>query len=432
MNNISIKAAFITLLAILCVTSSLKAEGAREQVPAKPRILISTDIGGTDPDDYQSMGHLFMYSELFDIEGIVSSPSFGDGSKEAIFHIIDMYERDFPKLQGIEGLLPAERLRELCKQGRHGAAPLKGYSSATEGSDWIVKCARRKSDRPLWVLVWGGLEDVAQALHDAPDIAKKIRVYWIGGPNKKWSVNSYTYIVENFPKLWMIENNASYRGFITDNKNDDVYNTGYYDAHIRGAGHLGADFINYYKGVVKMGDTPSLLYMMDGDPTHPQKESWGGSFEKVGFSPRTIFHRNTTEKDTVTVYSVVEFHFDGPKVKLPVGTACITMRVDKQDWEGYYIGKGKYVVKYAPKATAKLTYQVTSTVPRFENQEGVFVVNNSWPGTQKSADYKLGANWYTDKKDPNLYEGIWQGSKTTSKWRNEVLEDWAKRWSLLK
>ena len=31
-----------------------------------------------------------------------------------------------------------------------------------------------QSDRPLWVLVWGGLEDLAQALHDAPEIENKI------------------------------------------------------------------------------------------------------------------------------------------------------------------------------------------------------------------------------------------------------------------
>ena len=48
---------------------------------AKPRILISTDIGGTDPDDNQSMAHLLMYSDLFSIEGLVSSPSYGSGSK---------------------------------------------------------------------------------------------------------------------------------------------------------------------------------------------------------------------------------------------------------------------------------------------------------------------------------------------------------------
>lgn len=102
--------------------------------------------------------------------------------------------------------------------GRKGAAPFAGYAAPTEGSEWIVECVRRESDRPLWISVWGGLEDVAQALHDAPDIADRIRVYWIGGPNKKWSTNSYAYIVENFPDLWMIEDNASYRGFITQNK----------------------------------------------------------------------------------------------------------------------------------------------------------------------------------------------------------------------
>ena len=41
----------------------------------KPRVLVSTDIGGTDPDDNQSMAHLLMYTDCLDLEGIVSSPS---------------------------------------------------------------------------------------------------------------------------------------------------------------------------------------------------------------------------------------------------------------------------------------------------------------------------------------------------------------------
>ena len=42
---------------------------AQVSVPVKPRILISTDIGGTDPDDNQTMAHFLMYSDLFDTEG---------------------------------------------------------------------------------------------------------------------------------------------------------------------------------------------------------------------------------------------------------------------------------------------------------------------------------------------------------------------------
>ena len=64
----------------------------------KPRVLISTDIGGTDPDDNQSMIHLMMYSDLFQLEGLVSSPSFGKGSKEEILRMIDLYAQDYPKL----------------------------------------------------------------------------------------------------------------------------------------------------------------------------------------------------------------------------------------------------------------------------------------------------------------------------------------------
>ena len=204
---------FLVLAGILSLAGTISAKPIE-----RPRVLISTDIGGTDPDDNQSMVHLMMYSDLFNLEGLVSSPSFGSGSKEEILRMISLYEKDYPKLKKKDPMLMSpDALRALAKQGRKGLMPFKGYAESTEGSEWIIQCARRQSDQPLWVLVWGTLEDVAQALHDAPDIESKIRVYWIGGPNKKWGANSYAYIAKNHPNLWMIENNATYRGFITDN-----------------------------------------------------------------------------------------------------------------------------------------------------------------------------------------------------------------------
>ena len=83
--------------------------------------------------------------------------------------MIDLYEQDYPTLlRHCPQLLPPDSLRGMCKQGRHGLMPLKGYDKPTEGSEWIVHCARKPDTRPLWILVWGTLEDVAQALHDAP------------------------------------------------------------------------------------------------------------------------------------------------------------------------------------------------------------------------------------------------------------------------
>lgn len=411
---------------------------AQKPVPVKPRILVSTDIGGTDPDDNQSMIHLLMYNELFDIEGLVSSPSYGDGTKQEILRTIDLYEKDLPKLRTHKPELSSPQyLRSVVKQGRHGAAPFKGYATATEGSNWIIKCAQKKSDRPLWVLVWGGLEDLAQALHDKPEIQHKIKVFFIGGPNKKWSANSYAYIAKNFPNLWFIESNASYYGFFSDNVPDSLSNKNYYKNYIKEAGFLGKDYKdNRYKGVLKMGDTPSLLYMMDGNPNNPMRENWGGSYVKFKRSPRLIFNGNTSIRDTVTVFSIVEFMFKGPVVNISPDSACLTMTVKseigEQKWDGFYLGNGNYVVRYCPKRTETLTYKVTSSVNGFNEQNGTFVVDNIWPGKPHKTDYQLGANWYTDRSNPELYDDIWQGGKTVLKWRNDVLLDWAKRWNWLR
>ena len=38
------------------------------------RVLVSTDIGGTDPDDFQSMVHLLVYADTLDIEGLAVTP----------------------------------------------------------------------------------------------------------------------------------------------------------------------------------------------------------------------------------------------------------------------------------------------------------------------------------------------------------------------
>lgn len=137
------------------------------------RVIVSTDIGGTDFDDFQSMVHLLLYADELEIEGLISSP-YGPGRKADILSVIDHYEADYPNLRTWSERYPtADELRVITKQGETDVAPYVGYRDSTEGSDWIVACARREDSRPLHILVWGGLEDVAQALHDAPEILPK-------------------------------------------------------------------------------------------------------------------------------------------------------------------------------------------------------------------------------------------------------------------
>ena len=79
------KAAGICLPGILSILLLTHCKTTGQEIP-KPRILISTDIGGTDPDDFQSLIHLLMYSDIFQVEGLVSSP-YGKGRKQ---DLIDM------------------------------------------------------------------------------------------------------------------------------------------------------------------------------------------------------------------------------------------------------------------------------------------------------------------------------------------------------
>jgi hypothetical protein len=422
LKNIALLVLFLTFSNSQCV---------KDPTSAKPRILISSDIGGTDPDDNQSMIHLLMYSNMFDIEGLVSSPSYGEGNKEEMLRMIDLYEKDLPGLEKHQSGFPSpDYLRSVTKQGRKGAVPYAGYSDPSEGSEWIISCAKKNDSRPLWILVWGGLDDLAQALHDAPEIQNTIKVYWIGGPNKKWSANSYAYLVENFPDLWFIEANASYRGFFSDSESpDSLSNSNYYRNIIADNGFLGKDFANHYDGTIKMGDTPSLLYLMNGVPETPNSEHWGGSFDKISHSARRIFTRNLSLEDTVPVYSIVELQFNGPEIELSPDSACFTMTVANQVWSGFYLGNGIYSVRYAPKKAETLDYVIESNIPELSGQRGEFVVANTWPGTVGSTDYKLGDNWYSDRSDIESYDGLWQGAKTIQKWREEALNDWAERWT---
>ena len=184
-----------------------------------------------------------------------------------------------------------------------------------------------------------------------------------------------------------------------------------------------------------MGDTPSLLYMMDGDPNNPARESWGGSFEKFTHSSRVVYNRVTNIKDTVAFCTLVEFHLKGPKINVAADSACFWMETGYnnsiQKWAGYYLGNGEYSVKYVPKQAEVVNYTFTSDIAGFLTQKGQLVVTNVWPGKVNVTDYNLGTNWYTDKSDPSLYDGKIQGGKTISKWRKDILADWAKRWSWL-
>lgn len=64
------------LLALLAMSLPLGACAPPRKAAAapKPRVIVSTDIGGTDFDDFQSLVHLLLYADMIELEGMLASP----------------------------------------------------------------------------------------------------------------------------------------------------------------------------------------------------------------------------------------------------------------------------------------------------------------------------------------------------------------------
>ena len=393
------------------------------------RIIISTDIGGSDPDDFQSLVHYLLYSDLFDTEGILSS-AWGDGTVEDILKVIDIYEKDYPKLFRYHNNYPTPTyLRSITKQGERKFAPYKGYRKATEGSNHIIQCAKKKDSRPHYILCWGLLEDVAQAPHVAPEIKSKIRVYFIGGPNKKWGLNAYQYILKEHPDIWIIENNSTYRGWFNGGKTEkDLSNQTFVSEHIKHHGALGDFFASQLGGVIKMGDTPSVAWLLNGNPEEPQKDSWGGRFVQVYHRPTQTFTRNTTLQDTVERFEVMELIFSGPILEPNQidDHVYFYLVIDQQKFEGFYIGEGKYGVRFMAKSIGAWQYRLESSLEELNDQQGQFVSVEEKDQTRFQTQQHL-TNWWSDDLDPDVAEKEYKGAKTINQYRENYLKDFARR-----
>ena len=173
------------------------------------RVHVSTDLGG-DPDDIQSLYRLVHYSDILCVEGISSCT--GPGSDPQASRIMDWIRRidvDHLRDRGYTELLPEADLLAVTTQGpTEPRAPADGQT--TPGSTQLVDRALASDDRPLWVLVWGSMTGVAQALHDEPAIADRVRIYSIGSSNtvhdpaaRDWVAD---FMAERRPDLWWIEN----------------------------------------------------------------------------------------------------------------------------------------------------------------------------------------------------------------------------------
>ncbi|HEX3134653.1 MAG TPA: DUF1593 domain-containing protein [Planctomycetota bacterium] len=285
---------FLATAAATAVTAEIPSGGAL--AGDRPRVLISTDIGGSDPDDVQSMVHLLVYADVLDIEGLVSTcPNFA-GRVEHIDAVLKAYAVDRQALVRASDRYPTvEALRAGVRQGAIAAQSATEPSAPTPGALLIVERAKANDPRPLYVLAWGALTDVAAALHHDPAIAPRLRLISVGAWNTSQDQLARAYVDQCVPHLWWIESDTTFRGMYLGGKQDgDQGDRSFPLAHVASHGALGAAFMAA-KPEIKMGDTPTLLYLLRGAPEDPTGPHWGGAFVRPDPTGRPTWWHDVTE-----------------------------------------------------------------------------------------------------------------------------------------
>lgn len=272
----------LTVAVCLILFNAVRTIGKDRQPTASinenARLIVTTDLGGSDPDDIQSMIHLLVCSDCIDIEGLISSEAWVDDpdKTEKLRQTVEDFIEVLPTLKiHSSGYPSAEYLRSIVAQGQdkpHMDGVGEGKDSP--GSDLIVAAILKDDERPLWVAAWGGMNSFAQALYrlksttDEETFAEylsRLRVYDILGQD-----DAGAYIAKNYPDLVYIRNKEVYGWAPNDQWTKD---------NIQSSLPLGTHYPNRIWATE--GDSPSFLYVYSNglnDPEHPEYGGWGGRF----------------------------------------------------------------------------------------------------------------------------------------------------------
>ena len=310
----------VAIILVLFSSNLLAQEVAQEATSNRPyRVIVSSDFppldvipGGagygpaekrSDPDDIQSMVRFLLYSNEFDVEGLIaSSGTFANlADKSNILNILSVYDQVDENLRKHDSRYPtADYLRSVTWEGRSGSwgqpvDEIIGEGQDSEASEAMIKIVDQPDPRPVWVLIWGGPQEVAQAIWKVQQtrskearetFLNKLRIYMIGLGNKPGQDGSGQWLLDNFPDLFMIVSQQTYSGMFA--QESPVGNLEWLNANVREEhGPLGAIYppsgFDPDRPGMQEGDTPSFLHLVSAtrgmnDPEQPNQESWGGQY----------------------------------------------------------------------------------------------------------------------------------------------------------
>jgi hypothetical protein len=271
---------------------------AQERIaPAGPkqRVVLLTDIGN-EPDDAESFVRFLLYTNQFDVEALVATTSNWQRDTvqpQMLRERIAAYGRVVGNLRKhAVGYPDAVKLMATVRSGAT-AFGMKGVGDGkdSEASRKIVDVVDRPDPRPIYIPVWGGAVDLAQALWHVRATRSPAAVDAFVGKLRVYSISDQDdagpWIRRNFPALrWIVSVHganqyglAAWSGISGDLlqpikwPNHDVVTNQWLAANIR-RGPLGALYPPHT--IMMEGDTPSFLGMIDNGLNDPERPDWGG------------------------------------------------------------------------------------------------------------------------------------------------------------
>ncbi len=292
---------FLCFLFFIVLTPDVNAQ--------RLRVIMSSDfppfpVTNSDPDDVQSMVRFLLYANEFDVEGLIASAgTFGMvAEKKNILSVIDEYDKVDENLRKHDPKYPtADALRAVTFEGKGNNNGIRiqwgcgkqshndiiGKGKDSEASNAIINAADKPDPRPVWIGVWGGPREVAQAIWDVKStrseedlkaFISKLRVYLIACQDA-----SHEWLINEFPDLFIIESKSTYQDiFRADSQSwaeENIINNHGPLCAIYPPSAMGGP------GVIE-GDSPTFLHLISAnrginDPEDPTQPSWGGQYKRI-------------------------------------------------------------------------------------------------------------------------------------------------------
>jgi hypothetical protein len=181
--------------------------------------------------------------------------------------------------------------------------------------------------------------------------------------------DAFLYIVTHHPTLWIIEANATYRGwFMGGNQDGPWSNQEFVTRHVAGHGALGDFFGAQLGGTIKMGDTPSVAWLLKGMPEDPSMPGWGGQFVRAWERPYARFDRLTSKEDRMEMFGILELALSLGENAPEIPEARLL--VENQSLTGHAAGDGTMRFRFCPKEAKPYDFTIRSNVPALDGKTG--------------------------------------------------------------